>query len=257
MRKRIERALAIIAIICSASRPAFAIPSPDLVVGSLLSVSQLLALGSAILGGGGAVYATARGRRYGWRVVSRGFVTGTVVLLVLFCGSLAFNIYQHLEQASERQARLEETLSRPSRTPGSLRGDPEVKELSYPQQMRHPNGMTTAEADTLLKTQKAGTQRDLIFLDVRERAEREMGTLPGATDMAKSGGGYNSGVVKHSQKGKQEPISPKGNVARVAQIGLSQQFKRTNHQRQRLSTLRSQRPHHAGPGAGKTYIPTG
>ena len=177
---RIERALAIIAIISSASQPAFAIPSPDLVVGSLLSVSQLLALGSAILGGGGAVYATARGRRYGWRVVSRGFVTGTVVLLVLFCGSLAFNIYQHLEQASERQARLEETLSRPSRTPGSLRGDPEVKELSYPRQMRHPNGMTTAEADTLLKTQKAGTQRDLIFLDVRERAEREMGTLPGA-----------------------------------------------------------------------------
>ena len=40
--------------------------------------------------------------------------------------------------------------------------------------------MTTAEADTLLKTQRAGTQRDLIFLDVRERAEREMGTLPGA-----------------------------------------------------------------------------
>jgi hypothetical protein len=112
------------------------------------------------------------GRRYGWRVVSRGFVTGTVVLLVLFCGSLAFNIYQHLEQASERQARLEETLSRPSRTPGSLRGDPEVKELSYPRQMRHPNGMTTAEADTLLKTQKAGTQRDLIFLDVRERRAR-------------------------------------------------------------------------------------
>jgi rifampicin phosphotransferase len=97
------------------------------------------------------------------------------------CGSLAFNIYQHLEQASERQARLEETLSRPSRTPGSLRSDPEVKELSYPQQMRHPNGITTAEADTLLKTQKAGTQGDLIFLDVRERAEREMGTLPGAT----------------------------------------------------------------------------
>src|SRR5260370_52758 len=178
MRKRVGRALAIIAIVRRVSQTAFAIPSPDLVVGSLLSVSQLLALASAILGGGGAVYATARARRYGWRVVSRGFVTGTIVLLVLFCGSLAFNNYQHLEQASEQNAGLKETLSRPSRTPGSLRGDPEVKELSYPQQMRHPQGITTAEADTLLRVQKAGTHRDLLFLDVRERAEREMGTLP-------------------------------------------------------------------------------
>ncbi|TMJ25087.1 MAG: PEP-utilizing protein, partial [Alphaproteobacteria bacterium] len=192
MRGRVGQALTVIALVSSGSHPALAIPSPDLVVGSLLSVSQLVALASAFLGGGGALYATARARRDGLRVVSRGFVTGTVVLLVLFCGSVALNVYQHLQQSSERQARLEETLSRPSRTPGSLHGEQEeVKELSYPQQMRQPNGITTAQADALLKAEMAGSGGNVVFLDVRERAEREMGTLPGATflrypDMAAS-----------------------------------------------------------------------
>jgi hypothetical protein len=112
MRERIERALTIIAITGLATRPAFAIPSPDLVAGSLLSISQLLALASAILGGGGAVYATARARRHGWgAVVSRGFAIATIVLLVLFCLALALNIYQYFEQSRDQQARLEETLS--------------------------------------------------------------------------------------------------------------------------------------------------
>src|SRR4051794_14530383 len=41
------------------SGQAFAIPSPELVVGSFVSISQLLALMSAVLGGG-AAYATMR-----------------------------------------------------------------------------------------------------------------------------------------------------------------------------------------------------
>src|SRR4051812_26577943 len=36
--------------------PAYAIPSPELVVGSLSSISQLIALASAILGGGAAAF---------------------------------------------------------------------------------------------------------------------------------------------------------------------------------------------------------
>ena len=46
------------------TQPAFAIPSPELVVGSLSSISQLIALVSAILGGG-AVAVGARAARRG------------------------------------------------------------------------------------------------------------------------------------------------------------------------------------------------
>ena len=41
-----------IALMVAGAEPAYAIPSPELVVGSLSSISQLIALGSAILGGG-------------------------------------------------------------------------------------------------------------------------------------------------------------------------------------------------------------
>jgi rhodanese-related sulfurtransferase/membrane protein insertase Oxa1/YidC/SpoIIIJ/phosphohistidine swiveling domain-containing protein len=179
MRSRVACAIGAAAALVLGTTPVLAIPSPELVVGSLVSVSQLVALASAILGGG-AAYAATRSRRNGLRIVSPIFVTGTIISIVLFCASLAFNIHQHLEQSKERQARLEETLSRPFRTPGSLRGDPEVKELSYAQQMRQPNGITTSDANTLLKTQQTDTHSNVVFLDVRERPEHEMGTLPGA-----------------------------------------------------------------------------
>src|SRR5205085_1753356 len=53
---------------------AFAIPSPELVVGSFVSISQLLALMSAVLGGG-AVFATMRARKRGGSVqMSRGLL---------------------------------------------------------------------------------------------------------------------------------------------------------------------------------------
>jgi hypothetical protein len=42
-----------------------------------------------------------------------------------------------------------------------------------------------------------------------------------------SGGGYNSRVVKHDRKGKQEPVTHKGNVAGVAQQGMALAFKRS------------------------------
>src|ERR1051325_7984609 len=53
---------------------AFAIPSPELVVGSFVSISQLLALMSAVLGGG-AVVATMRARKRGGAAeMSRGLL---------------------------------------------------------------------------------------------------------------------------------------------------------------------------------------
>jgi rifampicin phosphotransferase len=171
--------------------PAFAIPSPELIVGSFVSVSQLFAVVSAILGGG-AAYATMRARRHGSRDRSRSLLFIALGLFGLLAVSAGANIYQYIDRQNEVRAQLEETILRPSRTSGGLPLDPEVKELSYAQQTRHPDAMTTAEADTLLQAAQRGERSDLLFLDVRERAEREMGTLKGVTfvrypDMAKSG----------------------------------------------------------------------
>ena len=99
----------------------------------------------------------------------------------MLAASIGFNIYQYTSYSSEKQARLEETLLRPSRTPGSLPIDPEIKELTYRQQTTHPKAMTTDEAAKLLAAYNRGQRDDLIFLDVRETAERATGTLPGAT----------------------------------------------------------------------------
>ena len=163
----------------SCATPAWAIPSPELVVGSLVSLSQLLALGSALLGGG-AVYATSRARRNGSRLAIRTFQLAAAAMLILLCGSIGLNVYQYVERNGERQARLEETLVRPARTPGGLRSDPEIRELTYPQQVRHPNGISTAEAEALMRPGQAGADSDVVFIDVRERAERETGTIKGA-----------------------------------------------------------------------------
>ncbi len=168
------------AILISGLQTAAAIPSPELIVGSLVSLSQLLALASAVLGGG-AVYATARARRQGSRVGARAFQLVGVGMFLLLCGSIGFNIYQSVDRSNERQARLEETLMRPSRLPGALRGDPEIREITYAQQLRHPNGISTADAEALLKAKQTGARNDVVFIDVRERAEREAGSIPGTT----------------------------------------------------------------------------
>jgi hypothetical protein len=121
--------------------PAFAIPSPELVVGSIVSLSQLFALASAILGGG-AAYATMRSRRNGSTVVSRGTFGLAVGLLILLIVSGGFNIYQYLGLTNNRQARLESTLLRPSRAPQRLVDAPTARELTFAQQNRHPLRMS-------------------------------------------------------------------------------------------------------------------
>ena len=163
------------------SEPAYAIPSPELVIGSFVSLSQLLALASAVLGGG-AAYATMRTRRGGGgHGLSRGLAVGAVVMFVLFCVSAGFNIYQYVEQKNERQARLEQTLLRPTRAPAGLPDDPDAKELNYTDQGKHPLRISTAETAKLLAAHNRGEADDYVFLDVREHAEQVMGSLKGAT----------------------------------------------------------------------------
>ena len=161
--------------------PAFAIPSPELVVGSIVSLSQLFALASAILGGG-AAYATMRSRRNGSTVAARSTFGLAVGLLVLLIVSGVFNIYQYLGLTNERQARLESTLLRPSRAPQGLVDAPAARELTFAQQNRHPLRISTDETARLLALHNRGEgeTNNYRFLDVRENAERATGTLKGA-----------------------------------------------------------------------------
>ena len=77
---------------------AFAIPSPELVVGSFVSISQLFALASAVLGGG-AAYATMRARRRGGSAeMSRGLLYTAVGLFAVLAVSIGVNIWQYVDR---------------------------------------------------------------------------------------------------------------------------------------------------------------
>ncbi len=174
--------LAVLVCLFGCINPAFAIPSPELIVGSLSSLSQLLAIGSAMLGGAASVVAgrtlLKRGRtdsasRLGWKIAGG--------LLVLGLGAVALNAYQWIENRAERAARLEATLLRPARLPGVPVLDPNVKELSFGQQQAHPLGINTEDSQKLLDEMTRGQRSDLVFLDVREAAESEMGLIPGSS----------------------------------------------------------------------------
>ena len=162
--------------------PAFAIPSPELVVGSFTSISQLIALASALIGGGATLAALRmRGRGRGQATPSRWLFAVLAGVVVLLITSVGFNIYQYVGKKNERQARLEQTLLRQATTPGGPKLDPANLELSYAQMTKEPRGITTDEAQKLLDAAARGERNDLLFLDVRETAERDMGEVPGAT----------------------------------------------------------------------------
>src|SRR6188472_2152040 len=74
--------LGVAAIGLIATGPALAIPSPELVVGSFVSLSQLFALAAAIFGGGTA-YATMRARSNGSKGMSQGVITAAIIIFVL------------------------------------------------------------------------------------------------------------------------------------------------------------------------------
>ena len=160
-------------------RPALAIPSPELVVGSIVSLSQLFALASAVLGGG-AAYASVRVCRNGSRELSRGIIAAAIGVPVLLIISVSINVYQYVEYKNERQARLESTLLRPTRAPHGLPDNPDVKELNFGQQSKHPLRISTEETARLLAAHNRGETDNYVFLDVREHVEQVMGSLKGA-----------------------------------------------------------------------------
>ncbi|MGE3918108.1 MAG: PEP/pyruvate-binding domain-containing protein [Hyphomicrobiaceae bacterium] len=177
----IVRAVAVAAVVSLLTAvPARAIPSPEIIVGSISSLSQLVAVISALLGGGTLVaFGGAGTKGQGERRVR------TLARLAIAFGALAamlatIAVYQWRTAASERQARLSATLTRPSRLPGQPQLDPTLKELGPAEQARHPLGMSAAEAEALIPR---AAELGYEIVDIREKAEVEMGTFDGARPM--------------------------------------------------------------------------
>src|SRR6476660_5840143 len=96
----------VLALSLAGSGQAYAIPSPELVVGSFVSISQLFALASAVLGGG-AAYATMRARKRGASAeMSRGLLYTALGLFAVMSVSIGVNIWQYVTDSNARQARL-------------------------------------------------------------------------------------------------------------------------------------------------------
>lgn len=166
------------------THPAFAIPAPDLIVGSISSLSQLLALLSVVVGGSAfaGLRLTAAGLQ-GRSSMTPLFRWAFLAAVVLLLGSGALNVYQWLDRVDERDARLQANLSRPAKERGKPIVDPSIRELSYKQQTEHPLGISTDEVAAILEEVKAGRNTDVNFLDVRETAETQMGGIEGFTAM--------------------------------------------------------------------------
>ncbi len=153
-------AAASILLVISSSAPGYAIPSPDLVVGSISSISQLIALLSAVLGGGAAVVgmrATSdpavanRTTRMAWRVVW--------IAAALLAASLAVNYHQYTTQQAERQTRLEAAILRPTITSDGHTLDANLKEPTYGQQLSSPRGIPTSEVERARARKTTGPPR--------------------------------------------------------------------------------------------------
>lgn len=158
---------------------ALAIPSPELVIGSVSSLSQVFAVGFAAVTGTAALiakrfgFATKTGHRQ-TRFPVR-FITALLLIATVFG---ALNIWQYRTQQAEELARLQATLVRPAQFDGTQIQDANLKETSFDKQAKSPLGLSTQEAERLLENTDDGQKT--LFFDVRETGEHQMGTLPGA-----------------------------------------------------------------------------
>ena len=157
--------------------PAYAIPSPDLIVGSLSSLSQIAMLAAAVVGG----LAMTSGRLTFGRgtpapISPRRRLVLWIALAVMVL-SFGGNLYQYLARDDARLARFQATLVRPSHNPGEPILDPTLKEESYSEQIKDPNGITTQELAALLQKADQGQAADTNFIDIRETGETQLGEL--------------------------------------------------------------------------------
>lgn len=153
-----------------------AIPSPELVIGSVSSLSQVFAVGLAMMSGLGAVVAAKLGlkpksgsgmTRYPVRLIS--------VLVFAAIALAAGNYWQFSANQQAELARLQATLVRPAQFAGTEIKDDTLKETSFAKQEDNPLAISTSKAASLL------SDSDTLFFDIRETGENAMGSLPGAS----------------------------------------------------------------------------
>ena len=177
-RRRIRTCLLSLGMVLAPSS-SLAIPSPELVIGSVSSLSQVLAVGLATLTAGGTLFA----KRLGFdpkstRAMAR-FPARLIALLVLLvCTFGALNIWQFRAYHAEELARLQGTLVRPAQFDGTQIHDEDLIETNFDGQTKNQLSLSTAKAHGLLKN--LDNSENLQFFDVRETSEFRMGSLPGA-----------------------------------------------------------------------------
>ena len=173
MQRRAWFLAALYAVLALEVTPAYAIPSPELIVSSLSSFSQLWALVGALAGGGALAARGGRGR-----ADSLAMRRWIVALATLAGVAIAVGIIFYLNVQSERTVRLQATLLRP--TPKTVDGatlDPLLREMPYSRQAASPAGLSTTQVEGLIAEIEAGRRSDVIALDIRETAEIERGSL--------------------------------------------------------------------------------
>ncbi len=148
--------------------PAEAIPSPELVVGSISGLSQLAALVSALLGGGALAIGARAGRRgRASRDQPKSLMQRLALPMLVMIGALSVgaNLYLWIAQSESERARMEATLLRP--TPKNADGkslDPALIETSYAHQQAHERGLSTNEVAALIaKAETTSAQIDCIL----------------------------------------------------------------------------------------------
>lgn len=165
-------------LLVATSDAVLAIPSPELIVSSLSSLSHLWAIAGALAGGGAvALGARARGAKIADQRMRRWLIAALSVAGV----ALALDVAQFAKAQTERAERLEATLARPApkRADGQSL-DPNLFELPYRRQIESAMGLSTRQTASLMADIEAGRRTDVIALDVRETVETESGGITGA-----------------------------------------------------------------------------
>jgi rhodanese-related sulfurtransferase/membrane protein insertase Oxa1/YidC/SpoIIIJ/phosphohistidine swiveling domain-containing protein len=157
----------------------FAIPSPELLIGSVSSLSQVFAVAFAAVTGATALIAKRFGFTPKLGQKKTKFPVRFITALLLIAATLgALNIWQYRTQQSQELAHLQATLVRPAQFDGTAIKDKNLKETSFNKQAKSPLALSTQEAQRLLQSSQSG--EETLFFDVRETGEHRMGTLPGA-----------------------------------------------------------------------------
>ena len=154
---------------------AVAIPSPELIIGSVSSLSQIFGIAFASLTGAAAYTA----KRFG--VTTSGTTSKIAKYTMLITGALCIiltflNIWQYDLYASREASRLQDTLVRPAQFNGTSIKDDNLIETSFSNQRNSHLAISTEQAADLFER-----PNDAMFIDVRESGEHAMGTLPHST----------------------------------------------------------------------------